>query len=52
MALTAAEIRDVIAGPPEAFSASAFAVLSGVAALSSRGAQAESRDLLLRLLDR
>ena len=52
MAMTAAEIRDVITGPPEAFSASAFAVLSGVAALSSRGAQAESRDLLLRLLDR
>jgi hypothetical protein len=52
MVLTAAEIRDVITGPPEAFSASAFAVLSGVAALSSRGAQAESRDLLLRLLDR
>ena len=50
--LTAAEIRDLITGPPEAFGDSAFAVLSGVAALSSRGAQAESRDLLLRLLDR
>ena len=52
MVLTAAEIRDLITGPPEAFGDSAFAVLSGVAALSSRGAQAESRDLLLRLLDR
>ena len=52
MVLTAAEIRDVITGPPEAFGARAFAVLAGVAALSSRGAQAESRDLLLRLLDR
>ena len=52
MVLTAVEIRDLITGPPEAFGDSAFAVLSGVAALSSRGAQAESRDLLLRLLDR
>jgi DEAD/DEAH box helicase len=52
MALNAAEIRDLITGPPEAFGDRAFAVLASVAALSSRGAQAESRDLLLRLLDR
>jgi hypothetical protein len=52
MVLTAAEIREVITGPRETLSGSAFAVLSGVAALSSRGAQAEPRDLLLRLLDR
>jgi hypothetical protein len=52
MVLTAAEIRGIITGPPEAFSDSAFAVLSSVAALTSRGAQGESRDLLLRILDR
>ena len=51
MALSAAEIRDFVTGPPEALSASAFAVLSGIAALASNGDQAAARDLLLRLLE-
>ena len=50
--MNAAEIRDIISGPPEAISASSFALLSALAALSSDGSPAESRDLLLRLLDR
>lgn len=52
MALTAAEIRDIITGPPETIGARTFGVLSSIAALTSRGALSESRDLLLRVLDR
>jgi DEAD/DEAH box helicase len=52
MVLNAAAIRDLVSGPQEAFVDSAFAVLSGIAALSSHGAQTEARDLLLRVLDR
>jgi ATP-dependent helicase YprA (DUF1998 family) len=52
MALTAAEIGNIVAGPAEVISENAFGVLSGIAVLGSRGATAESRQLLLRALDR
>lgn len=52
MALTTAEIRSIITGPPEAFRGRAFSALSGIAALDSRGDHTESRELLLRTLDR
>jgi hypothetical protein len=52
MALTAEEIRNIITGPPEALSGHAFSALSGIAALDSRGDHTESRELLLRTLER
>jgi hypothetical protein len=52
MALTAAEIGIIMAGPPEIMRENAFGALVGIAALGSRGATSESRELLLRALDR
>ena len=51
MTLTAEAIRGIVSGPLETFDGDTFALLAGIAALGSRGAQAEARDLLLRVLD-
>ncbi|MBV9448663.1 MAG: DEAD/DEAH box helicase [Streptosporangiaceae bacterium] len=52
MALSAAAIGNVIAGSPEQMRENAFGVLSGIAVLGSGGDTAQSRNLLLRALDR
>jgi hypothetical protein len=52
MALTAAQIRDLLAGPPAPLRGRGFDVLTGIAAIGSREGEGSSRELLIRALDR
>ncbi|HEV8529538.1 MAG TPA: DEAD/DEAH box helicase, partial [Actinomycetes bacterium] len=52
MALTIAEIRDLLASPPDPLRERAFDVLAGIAATASEQPEGMSRELLIRALDR
>ena len=52
MALTATEIRSLLAGPPAMLRDSAFDVLTGISALGASDTEKTSRELLIRALDR